>query len=386
MPNMSRDEEYMYNWTHSNPQRLTIPAHGSNVITALLISHGRIISASDDREMHVYSSTTGKLVHKLTGHEGGIWTLAVSPSLPDVLVSGATDSTIRFWNLATGKCTHIFGGHAETVRCLKIVTPSWIYIDGEKQKWPKRSLVVTGSRDRTLRVWKLPRGDGTNGTPSELLEPESNPCHIHELKGHTDVVRDLAVYKNLAVSASYDTTVKVWNLITAECKWTLEGHTRKVYSVAIDQERNQVVSGAMDGTARIWSLETGQTLYTLTGHLYLVNLTAVSTSNIVTAASDATVRVWNPSTGALKYRLEAHTGAITCFQHDERKILTGSDGKLIMWDIKTGEVVKEMVKDITGVWQVAYEGDLCVAAASVEEMTYLEVWNFAEEAESEGGI
>jgi F-box and WD-40 domain protein CDC4 len=45
---------------------------------------------------------------------------------------------------------------------LAIVKPEWIEIEGEggvitREKWPKRSTVVTGSRDHSLRVWSLPR-------------------------------------------------------------------------------------------------------------------------------------------------------------------------------------------------------------------------------------
>ncbi|KEP46335.1 WD domain, G-beta repeat protein [Rhizoctonia solani 123E] len=133
------------------------------VVTCLLFFRNRIISASDDHQIHVYSPTSGELLLRLEGHEGGVWALAVSPNSPsaphatDSLVSGSTDRTVRIWDLSTGKCTHVFGGHTSTVRCLAIVKPMWIDVDGRKEKWPKRTLIVTGSRDHTLSVWKLPR-------------------------------------------------------------------------------------------------------------------------------------------------------------------------------------------------------------------------------------
>lgn len=147
-------------WVHNQePKHISFPAHGSSVVTCLIFSHGRIISASDDHSIHVYSPITGELIRSLDGHEGGVWALAASR---DTLVSGSTDRTVRIWDLNTGRCTHVFGGHTSTVRCLAIVKPEWIDVEGPggivtREKWPKKAMIVTGSRDHTLRVWSLPR-------------------------------------------------------------------------------------------------------------------------------------------------------------------------------------------------------------------------------------
>lgn len=147
-------------WVNNpEPKHVSFPAHGSSVVTCLIFSHGRIISASDDHSIHVYSPVTGTLLRSLEGHEGGVWALAASK---DTLVSGSTDRTVRIWDLSTGRCTHVFGGHTSTVRCLAIVKPEWVDIETDsgairREKWPKRPLIVTGSRDHSLRVWTLPR-------------------------------------------------------------------------------------------------------------------------------------------------------------------------------------------------------------------------------------
>ena len=148
--------------SNPEPKHVSFPAHGSSVVTSLIFSHGRFISSSDDHSIRVYSLATGELVHSLEGHEGGVWAVAASK---DTLVSGSTDQTVRIWDLSTGKCTHVFGGHTSTVRCLSIVKPELIDVERDgvvtKEKWPKRPLIVTGSRDRSLRVWALPRPGDT---------------------------------------------------------------------------------------------------------------------------------------------------------------------------------------------------------------------------------
>jgi F-box and WD-40 domain protein CDC4 len=149
-----------------------------------------------------------------------------------------------------------------------------------------------------------------------------------------------------------------------------------VYSVVLDSNRRQACSGSMDGTVRVWNLKTGECQYTLTGHTSLVGLLGLSPSHLVSAAADSTLRIWDPDTGEVRHMLAAHTGAITCFQHDEFKVLSGSDGTLKMWDVREGSVVREFLSNIHGVWQVVFEGRWCVAASHRSDATILDVWDF----------
>jgi F-box and WD-40 domain protein CDC4 len=135
----------------------------------------------------------------------------------------------------------------------------------------------------------------------------------------------------------------------------------------------------MDATVRVWNLQTGQCQYALTGHTSLVGLLGLSPSHLVSAAADSTLRIWDPDTGELRHTLAAHTGAITCFQHDEFKVLSGSDGNLKMWNVRDGTVVRDLLTGITGVWQVVFEGRWCVAASNRNDATVLDVWDFGNE-------
>jgi F-box and WD-40 domain protein CDC4 len=149
-----------------------------------------------------------------------------------------------------------------------------------------------------------------------------------------------------------------------------------VYSVVLDSSRRQACSGSMDGTVRVWNLKTGECQFTLTGHTSLVGLLGLSPSYLVSAAADSTLRIWDPDSGEVRHMLAAHTGAITCFQHDEFKVLSGSDGTLKMWDVREGTVVREFLSNIHGVWQVVFEGRWCVAASHRADATILDVWDF----------
>ncbi|KDQ61216.1 hypothetical protein JAAARDRAFT_191318 [Jaapia argillacea MUCL 33604] len=360
MPSKSRHLTHT-SWVHNqNPKHITFPTHGHSVVTCLLFSHGRIISASDDHSIHVATKNT--------------------------LVSGSTDRTVRIWDLSTGRCTHVFGGHTSTLRCLAIVKPEWLDMVGEdgtvtRERWPKAPLIVTGSRDHSLRVWSLPRpGDAEYQCCGADEDIKDNPYHKFHLEGHDHAVRALAARGRTLVSGSFDCTVRIWDIITGKCKWVLVGH---IYSVVLDTTRNQACSGSMDSSIRIWDLKTGLCKHTLTGHTSLVGLLGLSPSHLVSAAADSTLRVWDPNTGELRHTLAAHTSAITCFQHDEFKVLSGSDGTLKMWNVKDGSVVKDLLTGINGVWQVVFEGRWCVAASNSGDGTVLDVWDFAGEGDEE---
>lgn len=149
-----------------------------------------------------------------------------------------------------------------------------------------------------------------------------------------------------------------------------------VYSVVLDTGRNIACSGSMDGNVRVWDISTGECRHTLTGHTSLVGLLGLSPSYLVSASADSTLMVWDPDTGNLKQTLRGHTGAVTCFQHDEYKVVSGADGALLVWDIRDGTIFRKLLTDAVGVWQVVFKGGLCVAASNRADETVIDVWHF----------
>lgn len=360
-------------WTNPNfkPYHVAFTAHPRHVITCLQFDEDKIITGSDDTFIQVYDTKTGELRKKLSGHEGGVWALHY---VGNTLVSGSTDRSVRVWDIERGLCTHIFWGHTSTVRCLQILMPTEVEENGQRNIYPKVPLIITGSRDSQLRVWKLPASRDPKYMPH--LPPSSEndcPYLIRSLVGHSHSVRAIAAHGDILVSGSYDMMVKVWRISTGENLHTLQGHTQKVYSVVLDLKRNRCISGSMDSNVRIWDLTSGQCLHVLEGHTLLVGLLDLKQERLVSAAADGTLRIWDPDNGRCKQILTAHTGAITCFQHDSRKVISGSEKSVKIWDIATGECVQNLLSDLTGVWQVAFDRRRCVAAVQRNGITYLEV-------------
>jgi F-box and WD-40 domain protein CDC4 len=357
----------------SKPKHLAFRAHHRHVVTCLLFDSDKILTGSDDTKINVYDTETGALRRRLDGHEGGVWALQYEGNM---LVSGSTDRTVRVWDIEAGRCLQVFQGHTSTVRCLVILKPAQIgtAADGTPIMMPKEPLIITGSRDSTLRVWRLPGPHDANVTQnaSPITEGE-NPYFLRTLAGHHNSVRAIAAHGDTLASGSYDCTVRVWKISTGDLVHRLAGHTSKVYSVVLDHARNRCISGSMDNFVKIWDLNNGTSLYTLDGHTSLVGLLDLSHDRLVSAAADSTLRLWDPETGAPRATLSAHTGAITCFQHDGQKVISGSDRTLKMWNVKNGEFVRDLLTDLSGVWQVRFDERRCVAAVQRNNLTYIEV-------------
>jgi F-box and WD-40 domain protein CDC4 len=355
------------------PHHFAFAAHPAHVITCLQFDDDKILTGSDDTLIHVYDTKTGVLRKKLEGHEGGVWALQYEGN---VLVSGSTDRSVRVWDIEKGLCTQVFHGHTSTVRCLQILMPE---MTGSTEKGkpimvPEKPLIITGSRDSQLRVWRLPEQGSKRyiqtGPPANDADC---PYFVRVLSGHLHSVRAIAAHQDTLVSGSYDNTVRVWKISTGETIHRLQGHAMKVYSVVLDHKRNRCISGSMDNFVKIWSLETGACLFTLEGHTSLVGLLDLHDERLVSAAADSTLRIWDPENGQCKSTLTAHTGAITCFQHDGQKVVSGSDRTLKLWNIKTGECIKDLLTDLSGVWQVKFDERRCVAAVQRDNLTFVEV-------------
>lgn len=365
-------------WTSGKvkPSHVAFAAHPRHVITCLQFDDDKIITGSDDTLIHIYDTKTGKLRKKLEGHEGGVWALQYEGN---ILVSGSTDRSVRVWDIEKGLCTQVFYGHTSTVRCLQILMPTDTgrVENGKPVMLPAKPLIITGSRDSQLRVWRLPEANSRRyiqtGPPANDAEC---PFFIRILTGHAHSVRAISAHGDTLVSGSYDSTVRVWRISTGEALHVLHGHSAKVYSVVLDHKRNRCISGSMDSLVKIWDLDTGACLYTLEGHSLLVGLLDLRDDLLVSAAADSTLRIWDPEKGRCKSTLMAHTGAITCFQHDGRKVISGSEKTVKMWDIETGDCIQDLLTNLSGVWQVKFDQRRCVAAVQRDNLTYIEILDF----------
>ncbi|GMM50784.1 SCF ubiquitin ligase complex subunit [Starmerella bacillaris] len=359
------------NWMRPDvvPRSYEIQSPDREVITCLDFDEDYIIASTEGkRHLNVYNTQTGELLHEFTSHDGGVW--ALKRVSKDIIVSGSTDHTVRVWSLSKNRCTHVFRGHHATVRCLDVVMPE------EGVTHYQFPVILTGSRDTTLRLWRLPDAEDPDYDSKLAFVDLDNPYFLAELRGHEESVRAVCGHGNVAVSGSYDYKVRVWDLGTNKCRHVLEGHENKVYAAIIDPERNRCISASMDNHIKVWDLDTGAELYTLDGHTGLVGLLGLRDNILVSAAADKTLRIWNPESGKLVHNLVGHDTAILCFDHDGRRVVSGSERHLKLWDTRSGEFCRDLLTNIEHIWQVSFDGRHCVAAVARGGYSYLTVLDF----------
>ncbi|PWN32812.1 WD40 repeat-like protein [Meira miltonrushii] len=193
----------------------------------------------------------------LTGHTDGIMCLQFSESLTHpafpIVITGSYDRTARVWNMETGEELRVLKGHTRGVRCLQF----------------DEAKLITGSMDRTLKIW--------NWRTGELMRT---------LEGHTEGIVCLNYNNHILASGSADSNVKIWNFRSGEC-FTLRGHTDWVNAVLLwsgngragikntrwdddnDDGTNStfLFSASDDGTIRLWDLRARESLMSFDGHV-----------------------------------------------------------------------------------------------------------------------
>jgi WD40 repeat protein len=202
-----------------------------------------------------------------------------------------------------------------------------------------------------------------------------------------------------ALSGSYDTALRLWDVAAGQCLRTFKGHTRSVNSVAFSPDGRFALSGSEDTTLRLWALTTGQCLRIFEGHEARVNSVAFSPNGrfALSGSADKTLRQWDLATGQCLRTLERQLWSVldriragetafegheapvmsVAFSPDGRFALSGSADKMLrQWDLATGQCLCAFEGHKGEVNSVAFSPDGRFALSGSYDTT-LRLWHVA---------
>ncbi|KAK4175003.1 WD40-repeat-containing domain protein [Triangularia setosa] len=193
------------------------------------------------------------------------------------------------------------------------------------------NMLLSASRDKTLIIWNLTRDETQYGYPKRSLH------------GHSHIVSDCVISSDgaYALSASWDKTLRLWELSSGTTTRRFVGHTNDVLSVSFSADNRQIVSGSRDRSIKLWNT-LGDCKFTITdkGHSDWVSCVRFSPNPqnpvIVSAGWDKLVKVWELSSCKLQTDHIGHTGYINTVTISPDGSLCasgGKDGTTMLWDL-----------------------------------------------------
>ncbi|MCK9372884.1 MAG: hypothetical protein M0P91_06775 [Sulfuricurvum sp.] len=130
------------------------------------------------------------------------------------------------------------------------------------------------------------------------------------------------------------------------CK--LGRHSGDIESVAIDPNSRYGITCGQDGKVVAWVLKTARLAFSLPSHADFVTTVAFNDSGhwVATGSFDRTINLLNIATMKNPKKLRGHNSVVVkiVFLPDVRLLSAEKEGGLILWDIRSGNIVKRLSK------------------------------------------
>ena len=184
-----------------------------------------------DSSLVVWDMGRQKELGVLVGHDQQIHAVAARGNLA---LSAQDNGPPRVWNLETLQCTAMLPtvSHVFSARCTE-----------------DRGML--GLFAGPIKLWDI---------------AASAPIPLPDLAGHTGMVLSIKATANTVLSGSNDRTLRLWDLRTGTCVRTMAGHTDAVVTADMDEHCRTAVSGSRDKLVKLWDLGSGRCTATFEGH------------------------------------------------------------------------------------------------------------------------
>jgi WD40 repeat protein len=230
-----------------------------------------------ENELELRDMGSGQLQRKLQGRHSSYVTQCCISACGRWCLSSSADATINVHDVETGKHAATLNGHSAEITCCSFSK------DG--------SLILSGSIDTTLKLWDFKsRGccSTFEGHVSPVFHCDMSPCGKLCLGCGQKQARGRAI-------------MVLWNRSSLEVEKRLVGHTDNVYSCCFNGTGETILSASADTTIKLWSTATGLPSYTLRGHTHVVRSACFSPCEkfLLSCGDDQAVLLWVAAYGAV---------------------------------------------------------------------------------------
>jgi WD40 repeat protein len=348
---------------------LNLSGHRNGVVGAALAADGRgALTADAQGTVRIWDTGVTGDAEWLNLPSEDVWLSSVIYDPTGETILGSTPSgRTTIWDADTGVELLTLAAHGPV--------PGFSGVPGvaAMSVSPDGTLVATGGRDATVRVWSRASGDQLEelrvGDWVEDVQFSPDGRLLAVAEGEAVRIFDVASWDRVTslthdrfvlsakftpdgrrlVSGSWDGTVRVWEVATWEEVRRIEVGWQ-VNDVGLDPEGHVVGAGG-DGGAGLWDLETGERLMALAGHAAEVWAVRFSPdgARLATAGVDGTIRLWDRTTGVTTLVLHAAGNAVNdlAFSPDGRRLVSIDASAVRVWSLSLDELIEVAGKSVT---------------------------------------
>jgi len=247
-----------------------------------------LFSSAKDQNPNVWYSINGERLGTYDGHGGAVWCIDVDWETKNFL-SGAADNTIRLWDVCTGKMTDRIDTRSAVRTCQFSYSGNMVAYSTDRAMGQQCVINIVdvrtfGNQDKTIMSLPIPaKGPKVtsliwNGLDDLIVTGHDNGDIVQwDVKTHQKVkissehqksISDLQLSsdRTMFISASKDTTAKLWDMDQLEDKKTYKTE-RPVNSAAISPNKDHVVLGGGQDAATVTTTSTREKFYSRFFHL-----------------------------------------------------------------------------------------------------------------------
>jgi len=268
----------------------TMKGHTDSVQDVALDKDGKLLaSCSADMSVKLWDFQTYECIKTMHGHDHNVSSVAFLPT-SDYIVSSSRDKTIKMWEVSTGFCVRTYTGHREWVRMVRVS------LDG--------NLLASCSNDQTVRVWaaggkdvKAEMRDHDHVVECIAWAPEAATQAINEAATAAaggDNKNSFSHVGPFLASGSRDKSVKVWDVSTGLCLFSLQGHDNWVRGISWHPGGKYLLTASDDKSLRVWDIQHRRCHKRLDAHTHFATSLDFHRTQpyVVTGSVDQTVKVW----------------------------------------------------------------------------------------------